>query len=78
VTGDVDTARRLRGFVGVNPRGATHDKASVLNEIRHGPRETSDGARPITISFRGNATWAKSGGRGRIAAAEDLDSSGAP
>ena len=48
VTGDVDSVRRVVAddSIGVIPRGETYDKASVLNDIRKGPRETSDTVGP--------------------------------
>jgi len=61
VTGDVAVVRRLLAddFLGVDPRGGFYDKASVIKDVRDGPRGTSDEVGPVTVRFYGNTAIAQ-------------------
>lgn len=61
VTGDVGSVRRLLAddFLGVNPKGTTYDKASVLRDVRDGPHGTSDEVGPVTVRFYGDTAIAQ-------------------
>ncbi|MGH7024945.1 MAG: nuclear transport factor 2 family protein [Caulobacteraceae bacterium] len=61
VTGDVATIRRLLtdDFQGVDPHGAMYDKASVLRDVREGPRYASDEVGPVSVRFYGNTAIAQ-------------------
>ncbi|MBV8684168.1 MAG: nuclear transport factor 2 family protein [Caulobacteraceae bacterium] len=61
VTGDVATVGRLldERFVGVDPQGATYDKAAVAREVRNGPRATSDEVGAVSVRFYGDTAIAQ-------------------
>ena len=61
VTGDVAVVRRLLAddFLGVDPRGRFYDKASVIKDVRDGPRGTSDAVGPVTVRFYGDTAIAQ-------------------
>jgi ketosteroid isomerase-like protein len=61
VTGDVAAVQRLldESFVGVDPHGANYDKASVVGEVRNGPRLTSDKVGRVFVRFYGDTAIAQ-------------------
>ena len=61
VKGDAPTVERLLAsdFLGIDPSGATYDRAKMLNEVKAGPNSTSDELGNVIVRFYGDTAIAQ-------------------
>jgi ketosteroid isomerase-like protein len=61
VLGDVAAVNRLLDdhFVGIDPQGASYDKATVIHQVKDGPHATSDEVGAVSVRFYGDTAIAQ-------------------